>query len=353
LDFGDVGHLSGPRKTQLEALLMALSSRDVDEMTDIVIDITDAPADIDTDRLSGQLETWLSRYLGGNVADLDLVGMVNSGMQIMHSNRLTFPSDLSLLFRVLVQLQGLGSSVGAKVSLTELLQPYWEEMTGFGGPPSPPHPARLGASTRHGTLEAPAGPPPTPRRNNRCRIPNPRRRWGNRPTHRRHPGSGLYFRLSRTHRPADRSTDPGRVHPRSGRGHRWCGHLATPDSQSRRPPQQHQPHPPARPAVTKEWGSPKLDDLNRLTRRALPIDGRYTSTMRGRSNHAITVCRSRRGGTSAGRAERARTEAWSHEEYLVACLQREIPAPARPPAAKVGSAPPVSPAAKHGGRTQT
>jgi ubiquinone biosynthesis protein len=46
-------------------------------------------------------------------------------MQIMHSNRLTFPSDLALLFRVFVQLQGLGSSVGAKVSLTE---PYWEEM---------------------------------------------------------------------------------------------------------------------------------------------------------------------------------------------------------------------------------
>ena len=128
LDFGDVGHLSGPRKTQLEALLMAVGSRDVDEITDIVIDLTHAPADIDTDRLSGQLETWLSRYLGGSVADLDFVGMVNSGMQIMHSNRLTFPSDLGLLFRVLVQLQGLGSSVGAKVSLTELLQPYWEQM---------------------------------------------------------------------------------------------------------------------------------------------------------------------------------------------------------------------------------
>jgi ubiquinone biosynthesis protein len=128
LDFGDIGHLSGPRKNQLEALLMAVGSRDVDEITDIVIDITHAPADIDTDRLSGQIETWLSRYLGGSVADLDFVGMVNSGMQIMHSNRLTFPSDLGLLFRVFVQLQGLGSSVGAKVSLTELLQPYWEQM---------------------------------------------------------------------------------------------------------------------------------------------------------------------------------------------------------------------------------
>ena len=32
---------------------MAVGSRDVDEITDIVIDITHAPADIDTDRLSG------------------------------------------------------------------------------------------------------------------------------------------------------------------------------------------------------------------------------------------------------------------------------------------------------------
>jgi len=50
-------------------------------------------------------------YLGGNVANLDFVGMVNSSMQIMHNNRLNFPSDLALLFRVFVQLQGLGSSV--------------------------------------------------------------------------------------------------------------------------------------------------------------------------------------------------------------------------------------------------
>ncbi|MGN6176898.1 MAG: hypothetical protein ACTHPS_28680 [Streptosporangiaceae bacterium] len=32
---------------------------------------------------------------------------------------------------------------------------------------------------------------------------------------------------------------------------------------------------------------------------------------------------------SAGRlAERARAESWSHEEFLIACLQREVAAPA-------------------------
>ena len=129
LDFGDVGRLAGPRKRQLEALLLAVASRDVDEITDIVIDITHAPAELDADRLSGQIGTWLSRYLAGNVADLDLVGMTNAGMQIMHNNRLTFPPDLALLFRVLVQLQGLSGAVGAQVSLTELLQPYLQQMT--------------------------------------------------------------------------------------------------------------------------------------------------------------------------------------------------------------------------------
>ena len=114
LDFGDVGRLTGPRKAQLEALLLAVGSRDVDELTDIVIDLTHAPADLDVDKLNGQIGTWLNRYLGGNIADLDMVGATNAGMQIMHSNRLTFPGDLALLFRVLVRLQGWAALSGRR-----------------------------------------------------------------------------------------------------------------------------------------------------------------------------------------------------------------------------------------------
>ena len=105
LDFGDVGRLTGARKAQVEDLLLAVGSRDVDELTDIVMDLTHAPADLDVDRLNGQIGTWLNRYLGGNVADFDMVGATNAGMQILHNNRLTFPGDLALLFRVLVRLR--------------------------------------------------------------------------------------------------------------------------------------------------------------------------------------------------------------------------------------------------------
>jgi ubiquinone biosynthesis protein len=128
LDFGDVGRLTGPRKAQLEDLLLAIGSRDVEELTDVVIEITKAPADLDVDKLNGQIGTWLNRYLGGSITELDVVGATNAGMQIMHGNRLTFPGDLALLFRVMVSLQGLGSALGAGVSLSELLQPYLRKM---------------------------------------------------------------------------------------------------------------------------------------------------------------------------------------------------------------------------------
>jgi ubiquinone biosynthesis protein len=128
LDFGDVGRLTGARKAQVEDLLLAVGSRDVDELTDIVIDLTHAPADLDVDRLNGQIGTWLNRYLGGSIADLDMVSAANAGMQILHSDRLSFPGDLALLVRVLVRLQGLGRALGAQVSLTELLQPYLRKM---------------------------------------------------------------------------------------------------------------------------------------------------------------------------------------------------------------------------------
>ncbi|MCU1477831.1 MAG: ubiB [Subtercola sp.] len=128
LDFGDVGRLSGSRKEQLEDLLLAVSKKSVDGVTDAVIEITDAPADVDVNALRGDIDLWLSQYLKGGVADLDTAGMLRSGSAMLRKHRLTFPSDLALLFRVLLRLQGLGQQLGTSQSITELLQPYLRQM---------------------------------------------------------------------------------------------------------------------------------------------------------------------------------------------------------------------------------
>jgi ubiquinone biosynthesis protein len=128
LDFGDVGRLSSVRRRQLESLVIAIGTHDVDGLIDVILEMTTPPPDVDVRELRAAIETWLNRYLLVGVGQLDMNAIVSSGMALLHDNQLVLPADLALLFRVLVRLQGLGRGVGTEVRVTELLQPYVKTM---------------------------------------------------------------------------------------------------------------------------------------------------------------------------------------------------------------------------------
>jgi ubiquinone biosynthesis protein len=128
LDFGDVGYLSSSRQEQLETLLIAMTSHDLDDLTDAIVDITDAPADTDLDRLRADLDRWSSQYVNDDLANLDVAGMISSAMGLMHTHALSLPSDLATLFRVLLLLQGMAAQLGASNNLGALMQPYVDQM---------------------------------------------------------------------------------------------------------------------------------------------------------------------------------------------------------------------------------
>jgi ubiquinone biosynthesis protein len=124
LDFGDVGRLTTQRREQLESLVIAVGTRDVDALIDIVVELTTPPPDVDMPALRSAIETWLNRYLLVGVGQLDMNEIIASGMQLLHEHRLMVPADLALLLRVLLRLQGLGRGVQTEVPVTELLEPY-------------------------------------------------------------------------------------------------------------------------------------------------------------------------------------------------------------------------------------
>ena len=128
LDFGDVGRLTTQRREQLESLVIAVGTRDVDALIDIVVELTTPPPDVDMRELRNAIETWLNRYLLVGVGQLDMNGIISSGMQLLHAHRLVVPADLALLLRVLLRLQGLGRGVQTEVRVTELLEPYLHQI---------------------------------------------------------------------------------------------------------------------------------------------------------------------------------------------------------------------------------
>ena len=128
LDFGDVGRLSAQRRHQLESMVIAVVARDIDQLTDVCLDLTTPPPGTDLKALSADLGAWMDRYLLAGLAHLDMVGIIDSGMQLMRKHHLVLPADLALLFRVLLRLQGLGRNVGTEIRVTELLAPRVEAM---------------------------------------------------------------------------------------------------------------------------------------------------------------------------------------------------------------------------------
>jgi ubiquinone biosynthesis protein len=128
LDFGDVGRLSSVRRLQLETLVIGIGTRDVDALIDVIVEMTTPPPGIDMRELRADVEQWLNRYLLVGVGQLDMVAIIDSGMDLLHRHKLVLPADLALLFRVLLRLQGLGLGVGIEVHVSELLQPYLASM---------------------------------------------------------------------------------------------------------------------------------------------------------------------------------------------------------------------------------
>jgi ubiquinone biosynthesis protein len=128
LDFGDVGRISSTRRRQLEDLVIAAGTNDVDGFIDVIVEITTPPATVDMGRLRSQIDVWMSRYLMIGVGHLDMAAIMRTGMQLLHENGLVLPADLSTLFRAMLQLQGLGRELDTEVRVTELLQPYMKHL---------------------------------------------------------------------------------------------------------------------------------------------------------------------------------------------------------------------------------
>jgi ubiquinone biosynthesis protein len=116
------------RRRQLEDLVIAAGTHDLDAFIDVVVEITTPPPTVDMKKLRSQLDVWLNRYLLIGVGHLDMAAIIDTGMDVLHANGLVLPADLSLLFRAMMQLQGLGRALDTEVRVTELLEPYMKKL---------------------------------------------------------------------------------------------------------------------------------------------------------------------------------------------------------------------------------
>ncbi len=124
LDFGMVGRLDDSLREQVEDLLIAISSRDSQRLTNVVLRIGATPLGLDDVALSTDLTAFVEQYAYQPLDQFDLSGAFTEFIEIVRRYNIVLPSSVAMLIKTLLMLEGMARMLEPDFSLMELIEPY-------------------------------------------------------------------------------------------------------------------------------------------------------------------------------------------------------------------------------------
>jgi ubiquinone biosynthesis protein len=111
IDFGMVGRLSARRRDDLLRLLLALVERRAEAVAEVLLDWTGGANGTRIATLEDDIETLVDRYHGAPLAQIHLGQMLAEVTAVLRTHHLALPSDLALLIKAFVSLEGMGRAL--------------------------------------------------------------------------------------------------------------------------------------------------------------------------------------------------------------------------------------------------
>ncbi|GAA5785058.1 putative protein kinase UbiB [Chitiniphilus shinanonensis] len=148
LDFGMVGRLPHPRRDQIVDLLAALAERNERSILNVLMDWT-GDVVVDEEQLAADIADFMFNYENLSLKDIQFGHLLNDVAVIMRAHEITLPSDLTLLFKALITLEGLGRQLDPDFQMVHHLTPFVREVI-----IARYHPGSLLRSGKQGLLEA-------------------------------------------------------------------------------------------------------------------------------------------------------------------------------------------------------
>lgn len=118
IDFGMVGRLSARRREELLALLLGLVERDPPAVADVLLDWAGDAHGVNLAQLETEIEGFVDQYHGAPLAELHLGQMLGEVTAILRGHRLGLPSDLALLIKAFISLEGMGRGLDPAFHMT-------------------------------------------------------------------------------------------------------------------------------------------------------------------------------------------------------------------------------------------
>jgi ubiquinone biosynthesis protein len=123
LDFGMVGRVTDTRREQLIDFLQAMIQKDETGMLN-VLTIWAGDVEIEEERLAYDISELIFGYDNLSLKDIHLGALLSEVTALMRDNQLAMPADLTLLFKALITLEGLGHQLDPEFHMVDHLSPF-------------------------------------------------------------------------------------------------------------------------------------------------------------------------------------------------------------------------------------
>ena len=128
LDFGMVGRIDESLREDIEDMLASIVERDSEQLTNVVMRVGAAPADLDEKLLAMDLADFTAHYAHQQADSFELAEALTEMLDLIRQYSIVLPSQISMLLKVFVMLEGSGRRLSPQFSLMEVLQPYRKKM---------------------------------------------------------------------------------------------------------------------------------------------------------------------------------------------------------------------------------
>jgi ubiquinone biosynthesis protein len=123
IDFGMAGRLSPARRNQIIDLLAGIARHEGEAMLEVLLEWAGEEA-VDEERLAADVDELVTDYAELPLRDIQVGELIARITGMMREHGTMLPSDLTLLFKAFITLEGLGRKYDPDFVLVDRLKPY-------------------------------------------------------------------------------------------------------------------------------------------------------------------------------------------------------------------------------------
>ena len=124
LDFGMVGRIDEQLREQIEDMLLAISNKDSVHLTSILMRLGKCPIDLEESALRADVTDFVTLYGSQSLSKLQVGRLLTDMSEMIFRYRIMLPSQVAMLLKVLVTLEGTGKRLNPNFNLIEIMEPF-------------------------------------------------------------------------------------------------------------------------------------------------------------------------------------------------------------------------------------